>query len=131
MAKKSGGLNILYLIGLALVVVGSFLPVIRISLGFLGNIDFTIIDAFKDLGDLDSWLALLMFIAAIVGIVLCFVKVGNDSTIKLICAVASIVLGLIFFARGGFFKEWFKITGVGFYVIIVGWVVAIIGALKK
>lgn len=130
MAKKSG-LNLLYLIGLALVVVGSFLPVIRISLGFLGNIDFTIIDAFRDLGDLDSWLALLMFVAAIVGIVLCFVNVSNGSTLKLICVVASIVLGLIFFARGGFFKEWFKITGFGFYVIIVGWVVAIIGALKK
>lgn len=130
MAKKSG-LNLLYLIGLALVVVGSFLPVIRISLGFLGNIDFTIIDAFRDLGDVDSWLALLMFVAAIVGIVLCFVNVSNGSTLKLICVVASIALGLIFFARGGFFKDWFKITGFGFYVIIVGWVVAIIGALKK
>lgn len=126
MAKK-GNLNLLYLIGMALVVVGSFLPIIRISLGFLGNIDFTIIDAFRDLSDLDSWLALLMFAAAIVGVVFCFVGNSNGSMIKTCALIVSVVLGLIFFARGGFFKNWFKITGFGFYVIIAGWVVACIG----
>lgn len=48
MAKKSS-FNLFYLIGMIAVVVGSFLPIIRISLGILGKIDFTIVDAFKDL----------------------------------------------------------------------------------
>ena len=66
MAKKSS-FNLFYLIGMIAVVVGSFLPIIRISLGILGKIDFTIVDAFKDLSNLDSWLALLMFVAAAIG----------------------------------------------------------------
>ena len=41
MAKKSS-FNLFYLIGMIAVVVGSFLPIIRISLGILGKIDFTI-----------------------------------------------------------------------------------------
>ena len=79
MAKKSS-FNLFYLIGMIAVVVGSFLPIIRISLGILGKIDFTIVDAFKDLSNLDSWLALLMFVAAAIGIILCFVigaVIGN------------------------------------------------------
>ena len=124
MAKKSS-FNLFYLIGMIAVVVGSFLPIIRISLGILGKIDFT------DLSNLDSWLALLMFVAAAVGIILCFVKVSNASMLKTVCLLASIVLGLIFFARGNFFKDWFKITGFGFYIILAGWVIGLIGTFVK
>lgn len=130
MAKKSS-FNLFYLIGMIAVVVGSFLPIIRISLGILGKIDFTIVDAFKDLSNLDSWLALLMFVAAAVGIILSFVKVSNASMLKTVCLLASIVLGLIFFARGNFFKDWFKITGFGFYIILAGWVIGLIGTFVK
>lgn len=130
MAKKSS-FNLFYLIGMIAVVVGSFLPIIRISLGILGKIDFTIVDAFKDLSNLDSWLALLMFVAAAVGIILCFVKVSNASMLKTVYLLASIVLGLIFFARGNFFKDWFKITGFGFYIILAGWVIGLIGTFVK
>ncbi|WP_443740429.1 hypothetical protein [Treponema berlinense] len=131
MAKKSS-FNLFYLIGMIAVIVGSFLPIIRISLGILGKIDFTIVDAFKDLSNLDSWLALLMFVAAAVGVILCFVKVvSNASMLKTVCLLASIVLGLIFFARGNFFKDWFKITGFGFYIILAGWVIGLIGTFVK
>lgn len=130
MAKKSS-FNLFYLIGMIAVVVGSFLPIIRISLGILGKIDFTIVDAFKDLSNLDSWLALLMFVAAAIGIILCFVKVSNASMLKTVCLLASIVFGLIFFARGNFFKDWFKITGFGFYIILAGWVIGLIGTFVK
>lgn len=130
MAKKSS-FNLFYLIGMIAVVVGSFLPIIRISLGILGKIDFTIVDAFKDLSNLDSWLALLMFVAAAIGIILCFVKVSNASMLKTVCLLASIVLGLIFFACGNFFKDWFKITGFGFYIILAGWVIGLIGTFVK
>ena len=130
MAKKSS-FNLFYLIGMIAVVIGSFLPIIRISLGILGKIDFTIVDAFKDLSNLDSWLALLMFVAAAIGIILCYVKVSNASMLKTVCLLASIVLGLIFFARGNFFKDWFKITGFGFYIILAGWVIGLIGTFVK
>ena len=130
MAKKSS-FNLFYLIGMIAVVVGSFLPIIRISLGILGKIDFTIVDAFKDLSNLDSWLALLMFVAAAIGIILCFVKVSNASMLKTVCLLASIVLGLIFFARGNFFKDWFKITGFGIYIIVAGCVIGLIGTFVK
>lgn len=131
MGKKSVKLPLIYLIGTIAVIVGCFCPIITISLGFLGKIDFTIIDAFKDLKDVDSWLALLMFVAAIIGAVFCFVGGKNVSLIKLVCIVASIVLGLVFFARGNFFKEWFKITGFGFYIIIAGWIVGLVGAITN
>lgn len=130
MAKKNS-LNLLYLIGMAAVVIGSFLPVIRISFGPFGKIDFTIVKAFQNLGSLDSWLALLMFLTAAAGIVLCLVNVSNGTTLKTVCLLASIVLGLVFFTRGNFFKEWFNITGFGFYVIFAGWVVALIGNFIK
>ena len=130
MGKKSS-LPIIYLIGTLAVVVGCFCPIITISLGFLGKIDFTIIDAFKELKDVDSWLALLMFVSAIIGFIICFVGKKNVSLIKLIAIVASIVLGLIFLSRGGFFKHWFKICGFGFYVIVAGWVLGLVGAITN
>lgn len=129
MAKK-GSLNFLYLIGMAMVVVGSFLPIIRISFGFLGNIDFSIIDSFKNLGDLDSWLALIMFASAVAGLVLCFLGSGTKNLLT-ICLAVSFVVGMLFFYRGGFFEKWFKIVGFGFYVIVAGWIVALVGSLAK
>ena len=130
MAKK-GSLNLLYVVGMALVVIGSFLPVIRISLGFLGNIDFTIVQAFKDLSDVDSWLALVMFLAAVAGLVFSFINVSKSGMLKVVCLIVSLVAGLIFFYNGGFFEHWFKITGVGFFFILAGWVVGLIGTFIK
>lgn len=130
MAKK-GGLNLLYLIGMVAVVVGSFLPIITISLGFLGKIDITLFKAFQNLKSLDSWLALIMVIAAVVGAVLELVGSKNSGMLKLVALIVSVVCGLIMFANAGFFKHWFKITGIGFYVILAGWIVAAVGKLLK
>lgn len=131
MSKKSSKLNLLYLIGMIAVVIGSFLPIITIKLGPLGTIDFTLIKAFGNLDTSSSWFALLMFASAVVGLVFCFVGNKNSEMIKLVALVASVVFGLIFFANGGFFKSWFKITGIGFYVIIAGWIVAAVGEVMK
>lgn len=127
MGKKSAKLPIIFLIGMVAVVVGCFIPIITINLGLLGKINFTIIDAFKSLKELSSWLALLMMVSAIVGAVFCFVGGKNVKLLRLVCLILCVVLGIIFFARGGFFKSWFKITGVGFYVILAGWVVSFVG----
>ncbi len=131
MSKKSSKLNLFYLIGMIAVVVGSFLPIITLKLGPLGSVNFTLVKAFGNLDSSSSWFALLMFAAAVVGVVFCFVGNKNSAMIKLVALVATVVFGLIFFANAGFFKSWFKVTGIGFYVILAGWIVAAIGQFLK
>lgn len=130
MAKKSG-LNLLYFLGMVAVVVGSFLPIITINLGILGKIDITLFKTFQNLKNLNSWLALFMVISAVVGAVIEFVGSKNSKMIKLVALIVSVVCGILLFADAGFFKSWFKITGIGFYVIVAGWIVAAVGALLK
>ena len=131
MGKKSSKLNLLYVIGMALVIVGSFLPIITISLGFLGKIDITLFKAFQNLKSLDSWMALIMVVAAAIGVIFSFIGGKKKGMILLVALIASIVCGLIMFANAGFFKSWFKITGIGFYVIVAGWIVAAVGEVMK
>lgn len=130
MAKKTS-FNLLYVIGMALVVVGSFLPIITISLGPLGSIDLTLFKTFKSLDSLNSWYALIMVISAAVGILISFSKNKNKGLITLLALAISIICGLLLFIDAGFFKHFFKITGIGFFVIIAGWVVALLGKLTK
>ena len=120
--SKGKSLPLFYLIGMLAVVIGSFLPMISVF-----GIKFTVIDAFGSLNTLRSIMALLMFAAAVVGVVFCFLNSKNGSLIKTVALFASIICGLIFFAKAGFFKDWFNITAVGFYIIIAGWIVAVIG----
>jgi len=130
MAKKNS-LPLIYLIGMIVAAVGCFLPVITINLGILGKINWTIIDAFRALDNVDSWFGLLTFVGAVLGIVFCFVGGKNADLLKIVALAVSVVFGLLFFYRGGFFEHWFKITGVGFYVIIAGWIASVVGIVLK
>lgn len=127
MGKKKSSTGLLYLIGMIAVVVGCFLPIIEVNLGFLGSIKTNVIKAFQSLNTANSWYQLIMFVAAIAGVVFCFLGGKNSGLIKLIALVATIVAGIIFFVNAGFFDHFFKIVGVGFFVIIGGWIVAAIG----
>ena len=120
--SKGKNLPMLYLIGLLAVVVGSFLPIISIF-----GLKFSVLDAFGSLKTLKSIMALIMFVAAIVGVVFCFLSSNNGALIKTVALFASIICGIIFFAKAGFFDGWFNVVGVGFYIIVAGWIVAIIG----
>jgi len=131
MGKKKNSMSLLYLIGMIAVVVGCFLPIIEVKLGPLGSIKTNVIRAFQSLDSANSWWQLLMFVAAIVGAVLSLVSVKNGNLIKLVALIASIVGGLIFFVDAGFFDYFFKIVGIGFFVIIGGWVVALIGCITE
>lgn len=122
MGKKKSSTGLLYLIGMIAVVVGCFLPIVE-----LGPIKTNVVKAFQSLNTADSWYQLIMFVAAIAGVVFCFLDGKNSGLIKLIALVATIVVGIIFFVNAGFFDHFFKIVGVGFFIIIGGWIVAAIG----
>ena len=138
MAKKSN-LN-LYLIGLALVVVGCFLPLTASK--FLGGGS----SAFKAItngsGDLKIG-SILALGGAIAGIVFCFVNLGVKLPVKLISLIASIVGGVYvwycYMNGGAILKGAVKLglkatgskPGIGLIIIIVGWVLALLGWIKN
>ena len=81
--------------------------------------------------------AILIFAGAVAGIVACFVK--QLSGLKLIFAIAvlagAIILVIGFTTNGGIYKaigkHLLKNAMFGFYLVVVGIVVAVVGALKK
>ncbi|MBP3709615.1 MAG: hypothetical protein J6I73_04340 [Treponema sp.] len=131
MAKKSSKslLSNLYLIGMALTAIGFIVPI------FKGNL--VQVNGFDLVGNGNSVMkiaALLVFIGAVAGIVLSFVNIGkNQSLLKVIALAVSVVGGLyVFFNTSDFgVKLAAKYLYVGFYLIIIGWVVAIVGYLKN
>ena len=133
MGKKVSVLGYLYLIGMALVAIGFCCPMFSGFLGSANGFKFINFDnsGFVTIG------ALLIFAGAVAGIVACFVK--QLSGLKLIfalCVLAgAIVLVIGFTTNGGIYKaigkNIIKHATVGFYLVVVGIVVAVVGALKK
>lgn len=135
MGKKVNILSYLYCIGLAIVAIGFCCPMINGLFGTSAN-GFDFIKNIKD-GGFVAIGALLIFAGAIAGIVAQFVK--QLSGLKLIFLLVSIAGGIIlvvgFLTNGGIYKaigkHLLKNAAVGFYLVIAGWVVALIGAFKK
>ena len=133
MGKKVSILSYLYLIGMALVVIGFCCPMFSGFLGSANGFKFINFDnsGFVTIG------ALLIFAGAVAGVVASFVK--QLSGLKLIfalCVLAgAIVLVIGFTTNGGIYKaigkNIIKHATVGFYLVVVGIVVAVVGALKK
>lgn len=132
MANKSS-LNLLYLIGMALVVVGFCCPMFS---GFLGSANGWQFINFKNSGFVTIG-ALLIIAGGIAGLAACFLP--QLSGMKFLFLVISIVGGIIlvigFATNGGIYKAigkgLIKHATFGFYAIIVGWIVGILGATKK
>lgn len=136
MAKKSNSLlSYLYLIGMALVIIGSFLP-LTTALG--GNIKgasaFSVITS-KNYGGIIKVGSILALLGAVAGAVLCFIKVGKAGFYKLIALIVSVCGGLYVFFNiskagrkilSGLSKSGFLNFGIGFYVILIGWILAIV-----
>src|SRR5574344_2106258 len=127
MAKKNVN-NLLYIIGCALVVVGFFTPIFQLKtvFGNLSSAGFGLIKQFNNANDTLALIAtLLVFIGAVAGIVCSFLS--KKSLWTIVCLAVSILGGLILFT-GNFLS-------VGFYLIVIGWVVSIVGiilsSLKK
>ena len=129
MGKKVSILSYLYLIGMALVVIGFCCPMFSGFLGSANGFKFINFDnsGFVTIG------ALLIFAGAVAALAAEFVP--QISGFKFLFLIASIVGGVIlvigFTTNGGIYKAigkgFLKHATVGFYLVIVGWVVALAG----
>lgn len=133
MGKKSVGIvQHLYLAGMAICAIGFLCPLFK-ALGQTAN-GFSLIS--KDSSVISTGI-LLIFIGAVAGAVLCFVKVKNVKFFKLIALAASILGGIILVVQMNnnalsrlVGKEFLKHATFGFYMIIAGWIIAIAGFIK-
>ena len=132
MAKKgNGSLNLLYVIGLALVVVGFCLPLATTkAFGMNGGNGFSYIDT-----NFAGICALLVFASAVLGLIASFISIPNSGLIKLISLIVCIAAGVVLYLNMGDLGK--SITkaifnpGIGFWCIIAGWVVSAIGYVVK
>lgn len=133
MAKK-GSLPLIYMIGMALVVIGFICPVFDFFIGTLNGFDFI---NFKDFGTTTIG-ALLIIIGAVLGLVFCFVGGKNSGMLKLVGLLVSIAGGvvLIISYSGDVFSEgigkfFIEVATYGFYMILAGWIVGVVGYVMK
>lgn len=131
MAKK-GNLPLIYLIGMALVVIGFFCPMYK----FMGTHNgFGFID-FDHFGFVTIG-AFLLFIGGVVGLVGCFINL-KAIDLKWIGLIAAIV-GALVLVIGCFSDSFYKAIGksflknalVGFYMVVVGVIAAAVGKFMK
>lgn len=135
MAKKSS-LAILYLVGMALVVLGFCLPMFTGFGGLSTPNGFNFINFNK--GGFVTIGALLIFIGAAAGVVRCFIAFGPEKTVKMICLLVSIIGGIVLvigFTQNKFYsmiaKGFLKHATYGFYILLAGWVCGIVGFLTN
>lgn len=136
MAKKGKAniLGYLYLVGLALVVIGFFCPMFKAGPIEPNGWDFL---NFENFGFVTVG-GLLILVGAAAGIIFSFVGGKNSDLLKLVCLIVSIVGGIVlvigfndnrlYSAIG---KEILKYAYIGFYLVVGGWVVALIGHFTK
>ncbi|WP_407399523.1 hypothetical protein [Treponema sp.] len=132
MGKSNKNLASLYLIGMALVVIGFILPMFKGALGSRNGFDFI---NFKHFG-FSTIGALLIFIGGVAGVIFSFVK-GGSKQAKLLALALSIIGFIILvigfndnFVSKAIGKGILKHAYIGFYCVIVGWVAGIVGFLK-
>ena len=133
MAKK-GSLPLIYMIGMALVVIGFICPVFDFFIGTLNGFDFI---NFKDFGTTTIG-ALLIIVGAVLGLVFCFVGGKNSGMLKLVGLLVSIAGGVVLiigyndnmFSKG-IGKFLIDNATYGFYMILAGWIVALFGWVTK
>ncbi|MBR5033560.1 MAG: hypothetical protein IKX70_07830 [Treponema sp.] len=137
MGKKSS-LPLIYLIGVALIAIGFCCPLFSGKLLKVTANGFKFIHLDKNFG-WSSLAALLIFCGAVLGIVFSFVSVGKStSLLRLVCVIVSIVGGLIFIIKfsdnsvtKALGKFNLKYAAFGLYMIVVGWIVGLVGAITN
>ena len=134
MAKK-GSLPLIYMIGMALVVIGFICPVFDLFIGTLNGFDFI---NFNNLSvDIETIGALLIFFGGILGIIFYFLDKKKTKTYKLVALILSLLGGtFLLIANKGFFDAglgdfFLDIATWGFYFIIIGWILGIIGSITN
>lgn len=132
MAKKGFNLSI-YLIGMAVTVIGFCLPMFKIF-GSNGKNGFGFIN-FNNSGFVTIG-ALLIIIGAVAGIVVSLL--GKGDQLEWIALAVSVVGGIILvigFNDNGIYKAigkaLVKNSTIGFWMVVAGWVVAAVGKVLK
>ena len=132
--KKSSALPLIYCVGMLATVVGFILPIFRKAIEVFDKTQVIFsMNGFDLFGDGDSTMkimVLLVFIGAAVGVLLSLLQnVSQARILRLVALVISIVGGVYCFLNvGDFVKEMaVKVLFIGFYMIVAGWVVALIG----
>lgn len=139
MGKKGNGLGILYLIGMAVVAIGFCLPMFKIGPAEFTGLKFINFEkgTFVTIG------ACLIFFGAILGAVWALlpmigIKLPSEDLIKLVALLASIAGGIVLvigFQDNGIYKaigkSLVKHATYGFYMVVAGWVAALVGKFVK
>lgn len=138
MAKKST-LN-LFLIGMIIVAIGCFLPLTASKLFGGGTSAFNAITS-DGSGSVKTG-AVLALLGAVAGIIFSFVPL-KGIPVKLISLIVTVAGGIYVAANylniGGLGKSALKVfakatqtgPGIGLFVIIIGWIIAILGYIKN
>ena len=130
---KKVSLPLIYLIGMALIVIGFCCPMFSGFLGSANGFKFINFDnsGFVTIG------ALLIIVGGIAGLVACFVPQlkGLKLIFAIVALAGAIVLVIGFTTNGGIYKaigkNILKHATVGFYMVVVGLILGIVGALQK
>ena len=134
--KKVNVLSYLYIIGMVVVAIGFFFFFFKGKFGTSAN-------GFKFINFVNSVFvsvgALLFFLCAVGGIVVKFLPKLSKNKLDFLCLLISIAGGVVlligFTTNGGIYKAigkaFLKNAIAGFYMIVIGWVVAIVGYFSK
>ena len=134
MGKKSS-LPIIYLLGMALVTIGFFCPMFKGLFGSSAN-GFDFIKNAKE-GGFVAIGSILIIAGAIAGLVACFVPQlkGLKLIFAIVALAGAIVLIIGFTTNGGIYKtigkQLLKRAMFGFYMVVVGIVAAVCGAVTN
>ena len=132
MGKKSS-LPLIYLIGMALIAIGFFCPMFKGLFGSSAN-GFDFIKNAKE-GGFVAIGSILIIVGAICGIVACFVPQlkGLKLVFAIVALAGAIVLIIGFTTNGGIYKaigkQLLKRAMFGFYMVVVGIVAGVCGAI--
>lgn len=130
MAKNKFFMEMIYLIGMALVVLGFFMPMFKAGPIEPKGIDFLNFDniGFVTIG------GLLVIAGALLGVAMNFLGIKGKRMLQLAALVASIAGGVVLvigFNDNTLYKViakgLLKYAYIGFYVVLAGWVLALVG----
>ena len=137
--KKVNVISYLYLIGMAITTIGFCCPMFK---GFLGSANGFKFINFENSGFVTIG-ALLIFIGAVVGLAYAVlpmlgIKLPSSDLVKTVAVIASIAGGIVLvigFQDNAVYKAiakgFLKNATYGFYMVVVGWVLALVGKFAK
>ncbi len=134
MAKNKFFMEMIYLIGMASVVLGFFMPMFKAGPFEPNGLDFLDFDnfGFVTIG------GLLILVGALLGVVVNFLIIKSKPMLQLVALLVSIAGGVVLvigFNDNVIYKAiakgFLKHAAIGFYVVLAGWVLGAVGYLTR